>query len=70
MSGLLVDFGTLRLPGVNDRVQQSLDLGKDVGVTGTPALFLNGRKIANVSGTPYEVLSAIAKFQAGEGAGK
>ena len=57
-------------PAAKTRVQQSLDLGKNVGVTGTPALFLNGRKISNISGTPYEVLSAIAKFQAGEGAAK
>jgi protein-disulfide isomerase len=57
-------------PAARYRVQQSLDLGKDVGVTGTPTVFLNGRKISNVSGTPYEVLSAIAKFQAGAAAGK
>lgn len=47
-------------------VDQSLALGKEVGVTGTPTLFLNGRKIQNINGTPYEVLSAIAKFQAGQ----
>jgi protein-disulfide isomerase len=57
-------------PAAKDRVQQSLDLGKEVGVTGTPTLFLNGRKISDVRGTPYEVLSAIAKFQAGEAAQK
>jgi protein-disulfide isomerase len=50
-----------------NKVDQSLALGKEVGVTGTPTLFLNGRKIQNVSGTPYQVLTAIAKFQGGEG---
>ena len=49
------------------KIDQSLALGKEAGVTGTPTLFLNGRKIQNVSGTPFEVLSAITKFQAGQG---
>lgn len=54
-------------PQTKARVDQSIELGKQVGVTGTPTLFLNGRKIQNVSGTPYEVLTAIAKYQAGTG---
>jgi hypothetical protein len=36
-------------------------------VTGTPTLFIGGRKIANVNGTPYEVLKGIVEFEAGEG---
>jgi protein-disulfide isomerase len=52
---------------IKSKIDQSLALGKEVGVTGTPTLFLNGRKIQNVSGTPYQVLTAIAKFQAGQG---
>ena len=54
-------------PQTKSKIDQSLALGKEAGVTGTPTLFLNGRKIQNVSGTPYQVLTAIAKFQAGQG---
>ncbi len=43
-------------------VRQSLELGKDVGVTGTPTIFLNGRKIAGVTAIPYETLKELAKF--------
>jgi protein-disulfide isomerase len=28
-------------------------------VTGTPTLYVNGRRIANVNGMPYEVLKGI-----------
>jgi protein-disulfide isomerase len=52
---------------IKAKIDQSLELGKQVGVTGTPTLFLNGRKIQNISGTPYQVRSAIAKFQEGQG---
>lgn len=54
-------------PQTKSAVDQSLALGKEAGVTGTPTLFLNGRKIQNITGTPYEVLTAITKFQAGQG---
>jgi protein-disulfide isomerase len=46
------------------RIDKSLALGQAVGVTGTPTLFINGRRIANVSGTPYEILKGIADFGA------
>ena len=54
-------------PATKARVEQSIQLGKEAGVTGTPTLFLNGRKIADVNGTPYEILNSIAKFQATNG---
>lgn len=54
-------------PQTKSKIDASVALGKEVTVTGTPTLFINGRKIQNVSGTPYEVLSAITKFQAGQG---
>lgn len=54
-------------PETNTRVQQSLSLGKAVGVTGTPTMFIGGRKIANVNGMPYEMLKSIVEFQAKEG---
>jgi protein-disulfide isomerase len=64
--------------GVNaDQVQQctndqaiateiitSQAVGQQVEVTGTPTLFINGRKIGNVGGVPYDTLKAITEFQA------
>jgi protein-disulfide isomerase len=55
------------LPDTRARIERSIALGKSVGVTGTPTLFIGGRKIANVNGTPYEVLKGIVEFAAGEG---
>jgi protein-disulfide isomerase len=55
------------LPDTRARIEHSIALGKSVAVTGTPTLFIGGRKIANVNGTPYEVLKSIVEFEAGEG---
>ena len=38
------------------------------GVTGTPAIFINGRMLSG--GTPVEVLKQIVDFQAAQAAGK
>jgi len=54
-------------PETKLRIDKSLQLGKAVDVTGTPALFINGRKISNISGIPYEVLKNIADFGAKQG---
>ena len=54
-------------PETRTRVEKSVQLGQAVGVTGTPTLFVNGRRIANVSGTPYEVLKGIVEFGAKQG---
>jgi protein-disulfide isomerase len=51
-------------PAAAMEVNSSEQLGKEVDVTGTPTLFMNGRKIGNVGGLPYETLKAIAEFQA------
>jgi protein-disulfide isomerase len=45
-------------------INKSLALGREVDITGTPTLFIGGRKIGNVSGIPYETLKAITLFQA------
>jgi protein-disulfide isomerase len=42
-----------------ERVRQSIALGDDLDVTGTPTLYVNGRRIANVTGIPYESLKSI-----------
>ncbi len=48
-------------PATAARVRESLALGKAVHVTGTPTLFVDGRKIGNVTGIPYEVLKALVE---------
>ena len=54
-------------PETVGRVQQSVALGAALDVTGTPTLFVNGRKISNVGGLPYEVLKGLTEFAAREG---
>jgi protein-disulfide isomerase len=48
------------------RVEASIKLGLQAGVTGTPTLFFNGRKVSNVTGTPYDFLNRLAKFNPDE----
>jgi len=54
-------------PETAGRIQHSLDLGTSVEVTATPTLFINGRKISNVGGIPYEVLKGLTEFAAKKG---
>ncbi len=51
-------------PNTKARVEASLALGKSVGVTGTPALFINGRNVPG--GEPVELLKKIVDFQANQ----
>jgi protein-disulfide isomerase len=53
-------------PETKTRVERSLSLGQEVGVTGTPTLFINGRHIGNVTGMPYEILKGMVEFAAKE----
>jgi protein-disulfide isomerase len=46
------------------RVEQSVALGKSVGVTGTPTIFVNGRPMGGA--TPVEILRKIVEFQANQ----
>ncbi len=46
------------------RIDKSLELGKAVEITGTPTLFINGRKVGNLGGIPPEALKAIVDFEA------
>ncbi len=46
-----------------DRVQKSIELGKELKVTGTPTLFVNGRPISSLGGLPYETLKALVEFE-------
>ena len=43
------------------KVEASIALGKSVGVTGTPALFINGQPVSG--GVPVELLKKIVEFK-------
>ncbi len=49
-------------PDTAKAVRDSFELGKAVGVTGTPTVFLNGRKIASITSLPYDMLKELARF--------
>jgi protein-disulfide isomerase len=49
-------------PDTKARIQASSALGKSVGVTGTPTLFINGRSLTG--GAPTDVMKKIVDFQA------
>jgi protein-disulfide isomerase len=51
-------------PVAKAHVDASVALGKSVGVTGTPTLFINGRTIGNLSSVPPEVLKNLVEFAA------
>jgi len=46
------------------RVQGSVALGQSMEVTGTPTLFINGRRIADLGQLPYEILKKLVEFAA------
>jgi protein-disulfide isomerase len=54
-------------PDTKGRVDASVALGKSVEVTSTPTLFVNGRRIGNVSQIPADVLKQLVEFAAREG---
>jgi protein-disulfide isomerase len=54
-------------PVTKAHVEASLALGKEVNVTGTPTLFINGRVIGNVSNVPADTLKGLVDFAAKEG---
>src|SRR6476646_1161627 len=49
-------------PDTKSRVDKSVALGTSVGVTGTPTVYVNGRRIGNVVGVPPEVLKGLVEF--------
>ncbi len=49
-------------PEAAKAVRDSLALGKAVGVSGTPTVFLNGRKIGSITSLSYEMLKDLARF--------
>lgn len=53
-------------PDTKARVDASLALGKSLEVTSTPTLFINGRRLGNVSQIPADVLKQLVEFAATE----
>jgi protein-disulfide isomerase len=51
-------------PATKARMDASIALGKSVGVTGTPTLFINGRSIGNIANVPAATLKALVDFAA------
>jgi protein-disulfide isomerase len=49
-------------PDTAKAVRDSLELGRAVGVSGTPTVFFNGRKIAGLTTLPYETLKDLVRF--------
>jgi protein-disulfide isomerase len=54
-------------PETKTRVDASSALGKAVDVTSTPTLFINGRKIGNITGIPPETLKGLVEFASNQG---
>lgn len=50
-------------PETAARIKKSVDLGNSIGITSTPTLFINGRRLGNLNGIPYETLKAMAQFE-------
>lgn len=57
-------------PDVYVKIQQSIDLGKSIGVNSTPTLYLNGRKISAIADLPYEQLKVMVQFEVTEASKK
>ena len=55
------------MPATKARVDASMALGKSVDVTGTPTLFINGRKIGEVGQIPAEMLKQLVEFAGKQG---
>jgi protein-disulfide isomerase len=51
-------------PDVAEKIQRSIGLGQAVGVSGTPTVYVNGRKIASVVDVPYQSLKQLIEFEA------
>lgn len=54
-------------PDTKARIEASIALGKSVGVTGTPALFINGRPLGGSA--PVDVLRKVVEFAANQAKG-
>lgn len=53
-------------PDVYLRIQDSIALGKEVGVNATPTIFIQGRRVQSIADLPYEQLKAMVEFEVAE----
>ncbi|HVP43431.1 MAG TPA: thioredoxin domain-containing protein [Terriglobales bacterium] len=53
-------------PASQAPVRAAMQLGKAMGVSSTPTLFVNGRKIAGLGQLPYETLKRLVEFEVQE----
>jgi protein-disulfide isomerase len=51
---------------VSRKIQESIDLGLSLGVTGTPTVFINGRKVGGIADMPYDQLRKLTEFEAAQ----
>jgi protein-disulfide isomerase len=56
-------------PDTKARVDASIALGKSVDVTGTPTVYINGRKVGSFDARMTEVYKSLAEFAAQEAKG-
>jgi protein-disulfide isomerase len=45
-----------------EKVNRSVELAKEMQVTGTPTLYVSGRKISNLSQMPYDTLKRMVEY--------
>lgn len=50
-------------PETQARIEKSIDLGKKLGITGTPTLFVNGRPVGSVANVPPDTLKNLVQFE-------
>lgn len=51
-------------PQTEKHVRESIALGEKLGISSTPTVFINGRRINSFNGAPYEVLQQMVEFAA------
>jgi protein-disulfide isomerase len=56
-------------PAIQERIEKSIALGREVGISGTPTFFINGRKVMDIVDTPYEQVKAVVEYAAKQGTG-
>jgi protein-disulfide isomerase len=49
-----------------ERVNRSMELGKEMQIGGTPTLYVGGRKISNLSQMPHDTLKRMVEYMAGQ----
>jgi len=54
-------------PEVAKRVVSSVELGHSLGVSATPTVFINGRKVTQLGAIPYERLKVLMQFEVAGG---